>query len=152
MTTVAEELTVLPPAERQLAALVAALAEPQHAALVGASGSRVELPEPVYRVLYDVVQAMAKGLAITIAPHNTLLTTQEAADLLGVSRPTLVRLLTSGELAYEQRGRHRRVQLADLLEYQRSMRHERRVGLREMAREGQHAGLYEATVEPVSTR
>lgn len=48
-------------------------------------------------------------------PQNTLLATQEAADLLGISRPTLVQLLADGEMPYEQRGRHRRIMLSDLL-------------------------------------
>jgi len=81
-------------------------------------------------------------------PQNALLTTQEAGELLGISRPTLVRLLQDGEIPYEQRGRHRRVMLADLLGYQERMRRERREPLDRMAREGQEAGLYEATAGP----
>ena len=81
-------------------------------------------------------------------PQNALLTTQEAAELLGISRPTLVRLVEDGEIPYEQRGRHRRVMLADLLAYQASMRRERREALDRMAQEGQAAGLYEATAGP----
>lgn len=50
-------------------------------------------------------------MAITVAPTHTVLTTSEAADLLGISRPTLVRLLEAGEIPYEQPGRHRRVRL-----------------------------------------
>ena len=68
--------------------------------------------------------------------------------MLGISRPTLVRLLEDGEISYEQRGRHRRIMLADLLAYQASMRRERREALDRMAQEGQAAGLYDATVGP----
>ena len=56
----------------------------------------------------DVVTALSRGLAISIAAHDTMLTTQEAADLLNVPRPTLVRLLTDGEIPYTMRGQHRR--------------------------------------------
>lgn len=82
-------------------------------------------------------------------PRSALLTTQEAADLLGISRPTLVRLLEAQKMPYEQRGRHRRIMLADLLRYQQETRRERREILDRMAREGQEAGIYEATAGPV---
>jgi excisionase family DNA binding protein len=124
-----------------------------HPALVGADGGRLELPVPVYEALVQVATAMAHGQGVTVIPRNALLTTQEAADLLGISRPTLVRLLEAGDLPYEQRGRHRRVVLADLLRYQEEMRRERRQSLDRMAREGQAAGIYEATAGPLpSTR
>jgi excisionase family DNA binding protein len=122
--------------------------EPQPA-LVGTDGTRLEVPGPVFEALVHVATAMAQGQGVTVMPLNTLLTTQEAADLLGISRPTLVRLLAEGEIAYEQRGRHRRILLSDLLRYQERMRTDRRESLDRMAREGQEAGLYEATAGPV---
>lgn len=70
----------------------------RRAALVGPDGERVDLPEAVYAVLVDVVRSMQGGRAVTVAPTSTRLTTQEAADLLGVSRPTLVKLLESGRI------------------------------------------------------
>jgi excisionase family DNA binding protein len=117
-------------------------------ALVGADGARLEVPAPVFDALVQVATAMAHGQGVTVIPRNALLTTQEAAELLGISRPTLVRLLEDDEIPYEKRGRHRRVLLADLLTYEERMRHERRAALDRMAREGQEAGLYEATAGP----
>lgn len=76
-------------------------------------GDRVELPE----VLRKIVQMMQDGLAVTIAPVTPTLTTQQAAELLGVSRPTVVRLLDEGRFPYEKVGSHRRIQLRDLLAY-----------------------------------
>jgi excisionase family DNA binding protein len=102
----------------------------------------------VFDAQVQVATAMAYGQGVTVIPQNALLTTQEAAELLGISRPTLVRLLEDGEIPYEQRGRHRRIMLADLLAYQASMRRERREALDWKAQEGQAAGLYEATAGP----
>jgi excisionase family DNA binding protein len=112
----------------------------------------IDVPDELYRVLRDVVEALSQGLAITIAPHNTMLTTQEAADLLNISRPTLVRLLTDGEIAYTMRGRHRRVLLRDVVDYRERTRRERRQTLDDMAASGEDAGLYEATTTPRRTR
>ena len=67
--------------------------------------------------------ALAEGRPVTLSCHEPVLSTQEAADLLGVSRPTLVRLLDQGVIPYAQPRRHRRVQLADLLAYQQRCHH-----------------------------
>ena len=70
---------------------------------------QVEIPEHAYQVLRQVLQAMQRGKAVTIAPQNTVLTTQQAADLLGVSRPTVVKLLDAGQIPYETPGKRRRL-------------------------------------------
>ncbi|MEV4703553.1 helix-turn-helix domain-containing protein [Actinoplanes sp. NPDC049316] len=90
---------------------------PARARLIGPDGSQLELPDEVYSLLRDVVTALSQGVAISIAPGNTMLTTQEAADLLNVSRPTLVRLLAAGEIPHTMRGRHRRVLLRDVIDW-----------------------------------
>lgn len=91
--------------------------------LVGsAPGDQVELPVEVYRVLRKVVDAMQQGLAVTVAPTTQTLTTQQAADLLGVSRPTVIKLLDDGKIPFERVGTHRRVLLRDLLAYREQRR------------------------------
>jgi excisionase family DNA binding protein len=95
---------------------------------------------------------MSKGLAITLVPRHTMLTTQEAADLLGISRPTVVKLITEGEIAHEQRGRHRRLLLTDVLAYQERARTERKRHLDEMVDEAGKHDLYAATATPQDTR
>jgi excisionase family DNA binding protein len=90
---------------------------------------------------------MSQGLAITVAPLHTVLTTSEAAHVLGVSRPTLVRLLEAGEIPYEQPNRHRRVRLADVLAYQERARRARAAGLDDMARTGEDDGLYDLPLD-----
>ena len=138
--------TVLPPQElADLARFARALAEvqePARARLVGPDGSEIDVPDELYGVLRDAVEALSQGLAITIAPHNTMLTTQEAADLLNISRPTLVRLLTDGEIPHSLRGRHRRVLLRDILDYSERTRTERRRTLDQMAAEGMRYYLH----------
>ncbi|MPZ53477.1 MAG: helix-turn-helix domain-containing protein [Acidimicrobiia bacterium] len=69
---------------------------------------------------------------VTIAALYHRLTTQEAAELLGISRPTLVKVLEDGEIPYEQPGRHRRIKLADVLEFRDQRSSKRREALDRM--------------------
>ncbi len=124
------------------------LAPTSKAALVAPDNSRVELPEPLYAVLVQVAEALMQGMAVSVIPQSARLTTQQAADFLGVSRPTLVRLLERGEIPMSKPGRHRYVQLQDLVAYQDAMQSRRREILDTMAREAAEAGLYEATDGP----
>ncbi|MCI9889381.1 helix-turn-helix domain-containing protein [Micrococcales bacterium 31B] len=85
--------------------------------LVGGDRDPVELPKEVYEVLLHVVDAMRKGLSVTVSPTSQVLTTQQAADLLGISRPTLIKALDEGQLPYTRSGTHRRITLTDVLDY-----------------------------------
>lgn len=150
MTMTTSELTVLPPSQPldELAAAITA----RTARLVGAEGRTIDLPDEVAQVLALVVAAMADGQAVTIAPHNQTLTTQEAAALLGISRPTLVRLLDAGRIPYHQPGSHRRVLLRDVLAYADSRRSERASAVDELVDVAEDAGMYQATATPRRTR
>jgi excisionase family DNA binding protein len=88
-------------------------------------GDQVEIPHEIYQVLVKAVEAMRKGLAVTITPSSMTMTTQQAAELLGVTRPTVVRLLDTGKIPFEKPGTHRRVKLADVLAYKEAQKAER---------------------------
>ena len=146
--------TVLPPKE-PLDDLVAALGRLEagpNTILSGPDGERLVLPAEVFAVVRSVVAAMADGQAVTVAPVHQRLTTQEAADLLGVSRPTLVKLLESGEIPFEQPGRHRRVRLTDVLTYRQQRSVQRRESLDRMVEIADESGMYEQAATPQRTR
>lgn len=144
----AREETVLPPKDAEaLAALEAMLQAAQEPLHLVAGGSDIPLPDELQSVLVNVVSAMRRGQAVTLAPHAMRLTTQQAADLLGVSRPTLIKLLEEGRIPYETPNRHRRIRLVDLLAYQAARRQERREALRDLSREAQDAGTYDQPAE-----
>ena len=149
MTATVPELehTIFPPQDAVLLSRVAAFVEAhrEHAGLVGPDGDRVDLPDEIYGVLVEVVDALRAGRAITVAPQATRLTTVEAATLLGISRPTLVKLLEAGVIPYEQPGRHRRVRLVDVLAYRDHRRDERRTVLDALTRDAVNDGLYETS-------
>ena len=117
-------------------------------ALVSASGERIELPATLYDVLRNVGATLAAGDGVTVVPRGTRLTTQDAADFLGVSRPTLVKLLEAGAMPFETVGRHRRVLLGDLVAYQDRERARRRTVLARAAGNNQESGMLELTVMP----
>jgi excisionase family DNA binding protein len=113
----------------------------------GAAGRTAELhapdgrvrriPAELFEVLEQVADALAAGSGVTVAPNDMQMTTQQAADFLGVSRPTLIKYLEHGDIAHEKRGRHRRVLLRDVVEFQARFRVRRRAALRDIARETQ---------------
>ena len=147
------ERTVLPP-EESLDGLCALLSsfEARSTTLTGPDGERLVLPAVVFEVLRGVVSAMAEGQAVTIVPVHQRLTTQEAADLLSISRPTLVKLLESGEIPFERPGRHRRLRLVDVLAYRDRRSTQRRRALDRMVEIADESGMYEQTATPRHTR
>jgi excisionase family DNA binding protein len=142
------EQTVLPSHDvESLEAAQAVLAGDAAVVLTAASGKSVELPSELRGLLATVVTAMRRGQAVTLAPLSQRLTTQEAADLLGISRPTLIKLLEAGKIPFETPSRHRRIRLSDLLAYQAVRQDEQRSVLRELTQDAQDLGLYDASPE-----
>jgi excisionase family DNA binding protein len=102
----------------------------------------VVLPAGAVHLLGVLLTELAKGNAVTVMPHHAELTTQEAADLLNVSRPHLIALLESGKLPYHRVGTHRRVRFADLMTYKRARDTESEAALSELAALSQELDLY----------
>lgn len=96
------------------------------------AGDQVEIPYEIYEVLVKAVTAMRKGLAVTITPSSMTLTTQQAAELLGVTRPTLVGILNAGKIPFEKPGTHRRVRLEDVLAFKEARKAEQYEALSSM--------------------
>ncbi|MFI2777804.1 helix-turn-helix domain-containing protein [Streptomyces sp. ALB3] len=139
--------TLLPEHRAEIAELCAFLDRTPQATepalLRGPDGSTRTIPPEVYEALMTVVRALSEGKAVTVAPVNTTLTTQEAADLLGISRPTFVKILDEGDVPFSRPGRHRRVLLADVLTYKEKRRSQRKHGLDELVRVTEDADLYD---------
>ncbi|MFK4761438.1 helix-turn-helix domain-containing protein [Microbacterium sp. ZW T5_45] len=111
--------------------------------LVGPDNESIELPDEVYEILVRVTAAMRAGNAVSVVPYAMRVSTQEAAEMLGISRPTFVRLLERQEIPFEQPGRHRRVRLSDVLAY-RDRTHRAAVDrLDALTAEASSSGLYD---------
>jgi excisionase family DNA binding protein len=102
--------------------------------VVGADGHHVELPASALEALRKVVEAMSRGESVTVIPHDKQLTSQEAAEILSVSRPHLIKLLDRGELPFHRVGTHRRIKIEDVLAYRDRRDAERDAALRELTR------------------
>jgi excisionase family DNA binding protein len=94
----------------------------------------VEVPVSAFEALKFVVEAMAQGQTILLMPHGRVLTSQEAAEILHVSRPHLIKLCDSGLLPYERVGSHRRLRIEDVLEYRDARARVRDAKLTELTR------------------
>jgi excisionase family DNA binding protein len=104
------------------------------AQLVDAEGNAAEIPNAALHALRLIVRRMAHGERIALVAHGDELTTQQAADILHVSRPHLVKLLDRGDVPSHKVGSHRRVQTADLLAYRAKREARRHAKLDELAR------------------
>jgi excisionase family DNA binding protein len=122
-------------------------ADANHPKLVDPQGKEFPLPDSVYEALKNVVQAMASGQVITLVPNEHELTTQEAADLLNVSRPYFVKLLDRGDIPYVPVGKHRRVRFQDLMRYKQNRDAGRRQNLNDFTEFLQEEGFYDCDKE-----
>jgi excisionase family DNA binding protein len=98
------------------------------------------VPREAAVMLAQILGFLANGQGVTITPSNAMLTTQQAADFLNVSRPYLIKLLESGEIPFEKVGTHRRVAFGELMEYKRRDDQERRRAADELTELGQELG------------
>src|SRR5207245_11753913 len=123
---------------RQLAPLLGAKKELTLQVLEDGNPSEpVRVPMAAGRMLVSILTEMAKGNAVTLIPIHAELSTQEAADLLNVSRPFLVKLLDEGKIPSRKVGTHRRVLFSDLMEYKKLSDKERQKALESLAAEAQ---------------
>jgi len=109
---------------------------------VNENGERIELPNALFRWMVQAVEQVRAGKAVFLIPENEQLTTQAAANMLGVSRPHLVKMLEAGELPFEKVGTHRRIRFGDVAAYMRKRSEQRRAALSKLTAAVEAAGLY----------
>ncbi len=109
-----------------------------------AQRNAVELPAPLVRVLIEAAKQLAQGHSVAILHYEEELTTQQAADLLRVSRPFLIKLLETGHIQYHHVGSHRRIRMGDLMKYKQNRDRLRKNRITEIVRVSESMGLYES--------
>jgi len=111
--------------------------------LVGLDREEIAIPDSVYCVLRQVIEMMASGRAVYLVPLEHELTTQEAAELLNVSRPFLIKLLEQRAIPYSMVGTHRRIRYEDLIAYKEQRDNQRRDCLKRLTQLSEEMGLYD---------
>lgn len=136
-----EEIDVAKQSSRTLAKY--ASADRVQMSISGSNGESDQfvLPGHVMQILLDVLSEMSKGNAISLIPHNQEVSTQEAANILNVSRPFLVKLLENGDIPFHKVGTHRRVRLQDILSYKAETDEKRSEALDKLAELSQSEGM-----------
>ena len=119
-------------------------------ALIGPNRESIPIPESIFNVLRQVIGYMRQGKGVSVVPVMEELTTQRAANILGVSRPFLVELLNREEIPHHKTGTHRRIYLRDLMEYRTKRDQERKAVLAGLAKEAIDAGDYDQVYVPDS--
>jgi excisionase family DNA binding protein len=140
--------------QAEIAELSSALQTPSaaddtHYDLIGPGGERHRIPKAIVYGLARMAEVLARGDAVTIVPVGTVMTTQQAADVLNVSRQYLVRLLDGGKIPYDRTGKHRRLKIEDVLAYKQRRDVERDAKLDELAKLTDELGGYD---EPAGRR
>ena len=116
--------------------------DPLQMRVLGTVGEEtVRVPASAVRMLVRILEEMAKGNAVTLIPVHAELTTQEAADMLNISRPSLIQLLKEGKIDFRKVGTHRRVRFEALMAYKRKADADRRAVLAELAAYDQELGI-----------
>ena len=129
--------------EREALETIEEIAQSDGAMLVEpGTGRQVALPRAARAVLLAAAHALRRGSRVSLIPVGASLTTQQAAELLNVSRPYLIRLLEAGDLPHEMVGTHRRLDLDDVLRYRAERTQRRRDALRRLSKEADELGIY----------
>jgi len=106
-----------------------------------AKKSTVQIPPSAARLLIQILDEMSRGNTVKLIPIRAELTTQEAADMLNISRPTLIHLLNEGKIEFRMVGTHRRIRLESVASYKRELDAERLAALAELTAYDQQLGI-----------
>lgn len=110
--------------------------------LVDADGQAVDVPRELIELLKNIVEHLRSGQGVSVSALDAELTTTEAADLLNVSRPHLIKQLEAGALGYRMVGTHRRIRLLDVIAFRDRQAAEADDALAELTRQAEDFGLY----------
>lgn len=105
---------------------------------------KIIIPFRALKLLGDILKSMSEGKPISIVPVATEVTTQKAAEILGCSRPHLVKLLEEGIIPFTKVGKHRRIMFDDMVQYKQKMKADQKKHLIDLMNADEETGLYDS--------
>ena len=132
---------------KSYAAFVAALSnikETETEIEIEETQDKIVIPSRALQLLGDILKAMSEGKPISIVPVATEVTTQKAAEILGCSRPHLVKLLEEGKMEFVKVGKHRRIMFEDIIKYKQKMKEEQKKHIIDIMNQDEELGLYDS--------
>lgn len=108
------------------------------------TNDKIKIPLRALQLLGDILKAMSQGKPISIVPLATEVTTQKAAEILGCSRPYLVKLLEEGKIEYVKVGKHRRIKFEDVVAYKQEMKEKQKKQLVDIMNFDEKIGIYDS--------
>ncbi len=127
-----------------LASVMGQLESEQPEIEIEETDEKIKVPLPALKLLGEILKAMGEGKMISIVPIATEVTTQAAAEMLGCSRPHLVKLLEEGKIAFTKVGKHRRIKFDDIVKYRQEMKRQQKQHIIDIMNADEETGLYDS--------
>jgi excisionase family DNA binding protein len=127
-----------------LAAVLAQLNSEQPEIEIEETSEKIKVPLSALKLLSDILKSMAEGKLISIVPIATEVTTQAAAEILGCSRPHLIKLLEEGKIDFTKVGKHRRIKFDDIMIYRKQMKEQQKKYIIDIMNFDEENGLYDS--------
>ncbi len=127
-----------------LASAIEQLSSEQPEIEIEETSKKIKIPLSALKLLGDILKAMSQGKLISIVPLATEVTTQAAAEILGCSRPHLVKLLEDGKIEFTKVGKHRRIKFDDILKYKNQMKVQQKKNIIDIMNADEETGLYDS--------
>lgn len=127
-----------------LASVIEQLQSEQPEIEIEETHERIKIPLSALKLLGEILKAMGQGKLISIVPVATEVTTQAAAEMLGCSRPHLVKLLEDGKITYTKVGKHRRIRYDDVMQYRKNMKAQQKQQIIDIMNADEESGLYDS--------
>lgn len=127
-----------------LASIIEQLNSRQPEIEIEETSEKIKIPLSALKLLGDILKAMGQGKLISLVPVAAEVTTQAAAEMLGCSRPHLVKLLEDGNIAFTKVGRHRRIKFDDIMKYRKQMKGQQKQNIIDIMNSDEETGLYDS--------
>jgi excisionase family DNA binding protein len=127
-----------------LASVIEQLHSEQPEIEIEETSEKIKIPLSALKLLGEILKAMGQGKLISIVPIATEVTTQAAAEIIGCSRPHLVKLLEEGQISYTKVGKHRRIKFEDVMNYRNQLKHQQKQNIIDIMNLDEETGLYDS--------